>query len=334
MKAVLLTAAGGTEVLKLTEVDIPPIPHPEYLRVRLQAAGVNPVDYKMRNRGGIVPNKLPKILGCDGAGIVESVGEAVTRFQVGDEVYFFNGGIGTDEPGNYAEYTVIHQDYAALKPHQLSMLEAAALPLAWITAWESLVDRVQLQADQTVLIHAGAGGVGHLAIQLAKNIGARVVVTVSHPDKSAFAQSLGANHCIDYTQTDFVQATLDWTQGQGVDVVFDTVGGETFCQSIAATRIYGKIVTLLEKACNEEAIKLAKLRNVSLSYELMLTPLLQEMSAARIAQRKMLEEANRMIKLGQLQVKVSQVFPLAKVAQAHQLIEAGHTLGKVVLTIE
>ena len=334
MKAVLLTAAGGTEVLKLTEVDIPPIPHPEYLRVRLQAAGVNPVDYKMRNRGGIMPNKLPKILGCDGAGIVESVGEAVTRFQVGDEVYFFNGGIGTDEPGNYAEYTVIHQDYAALKPHQLSMLEAAALPLAWITAWESLVDRVQLQADQTVLIHAGAGGVGHLAIQLAKNIGARVVVTISHPDKSAFAQSLGANHCIDYTQTDFVQATLDWTQGQGVDVVFDTVGGETFCQSIAATCIYGKIVTLLEKACNEEAIKLAKLRNVSLSYELMLTPLLQGMSAARIAQRKMLEEANRMIKLGQLQVKVSQVFPLAKVAQAHQLIEAGHTLGKVVLTIE
>ncbi|NJO15745.1 MAG: zinc-dependent alcohol dehydrogenase family protein [Thioploca sp.] len=334
MKAVLLTAAGGTEVLKLTEVDIPPIPHPEYLRVRLQAAGVNPVDYKMRNRGGIMPDKLPKILGCDGAGIVESVGEAVTRFQVGDEVYFFNGGIGTDEPGNYAEYTVIHQDYAALKPHQLSMLEAAALPLAWITAWESLVDRVQLQADQTVLIHAGAGGVGHLAIQLAKNIGARVVVTVSHPDKSALAQSLGANHCIDYTQTDFVQATLDWTQGQGVDVVFDTVGGETFCQSIAATRIYGKIVTLLEKACNEEAIKLAKLRNVSLSYELMLTPLLQEMSAARIAQRKMLEEANRMIKLGQLQIKVSQVFPLAKVAQAHQLIEAGHTLGKVVLTIE
>ncbi|BAP56014.1 alcohol dehydrogenase zinc-binding domain protein [Thioploca ingrica] len=334
MKAVLLTAAGGIEVLKLTEVDIPPIPHPEYLRVCLQAAGVNPVDYKMRNRGGIAPDKLPKILGCDGAGVVESVGEAVTRFQVGDEVYFFNGGIGTDEPGNYAEYTVIHQDYAALKPHQLSMPAAAALPLAWITAWESLVDRVQLQANQTVLIHAGAGGVGHLAIQLAKNLGARVAVTVSSPDKSAFAQSLGADHCIDYTQTDFVQATLDWTQGQGVDVVFDTVGGETFCRSIAATRIYGKIVTLLEKACNEEAIKLAKLRNISLSYELMLTPLLQGMSAARIAQRQMLEAANQMIELGQLQVKVSQVFPLAKVAQAHQLMEAGHTLGKVVLTLE
>jgi NADPH2:quinone reductase len=334
MKAVLLTAAGGIEVLKLTEVDIPNIPHPEYLRVRLLAAGVNPVDYKMRNRGGIAPDKLPKILGCDGAGIVESVGEAVTRFQVGDEVYFFNGGIGTDEPGNYAEYTVIHQDYVAPKPSQLSMQEAAALPLAWITAWESLVDRVQLRSNQTVLIHAGAGGVGHLAIQLAKNREARVAVTVSNPEKATFAQSLGADHCIDYTQTDFVQATLDWTQGEGVDVVFDTVGSETFCRSIAATRIYGKIVTLLEKACHEEAIKLAKLRNISLSYELMLTPMLQGMSIARIAQRKMLEEAHRMIELGQLQVKVGQVFPLDKVAQAHQLIEAGHTLGKIVLTIE
>jgi NADPH2:quinone reductase len=333
MKAVLLTAAGGIEVLKLTEIDIPNIPHPEYLRVRLLAAGVNPVDYKMRNRGGIAPDKLPKILGCEGAGIVESVGEAVTRCQVGDEVYFFNGGIGTDEPGNYAEYTVIHQDYVALKPSQLSMPEAAALPLAWITAWESLVDRVQLRSDQTVLIHAGVGGVGHLAIQLAKKCQARVAVTVSNPDKAALAQSLGADHCIDYTQTDFVQATLDWTQGEGVDIVFDTVGGETFCRSIAATRIYGKIVTLLEKACNEEAIKLAKLRNISLSYELMLTPMLQGMSAARIAQRKMLEEANQMIELGQLQVKVSQVFPLAQVAQAHQLVEAGHTSGKIVLTM-
>ncbi len=334
MKAVLLTAAGGIEVLKLTEIAIPKLTHPDYLRVRLQAAGVNPVDYKMRNKGSVAPDQLPTILGCDGAGVVDAVGEAVTRFKVGDEVYFFNGGIGTDELGNYAEYTLVHQNYAAAKPKQLSMPEAAALPLAWITAWESLVDRVQLQANQTVLIHAGTGGVGHLAIQLAHHLGARVAVTISTPEKANFAQSLGAEHCINYTQVDFVQATLDWTQGMGVDVVFDTVGGDIFCRSIAATRIYGKVVTLLETACNDEAIKLAKLRNISLSYELMLTPMLQNMHEARIAQRRMLEKASRMSQAGQLKVKVSRILPLTEVAKAHQLIEAGHTMGKIVLTMD
>lgn len=333
MKAILLTAAGGTEALKLTEVDTPPLSEPSFIRVRLHAASINPVDYKMRNRGGVAPDKLPIILGCDGAGVVDAVGEAVTRFKVGDEVYFFNGGIGTKEQGNYAEYTTIDQDYAALKPNNLSMVEAAALPLAWITAWESLIDRVQLQANQTILIHAGAGGVGHLAIQLAKSKGARIAVTVSNQEKADFAQSLGADYCINYTQTDFVQATLNWTGGEGVDVVFDTVGGDVFCHSIPATKIYGKIVTLLESSCDENAIKIAKLRNLSLSYELMLTPMLQGMEDARVAQRMMIEEASRLIETGKLIVKVSQEFPLAQVAEAHRLIESGHTIGKIVLKI-
>ncbi len=333
MKAVLLTAAGDTEVLKITEVDIPELSNPEFIRVRLHAAGINPVDAKMRERGGIAPDNLPKILGCDGAGVVDAVGDAVTRFKVGDEVYFFNGGIGTQEQGNYAEYTTIHQDYAALKPKSLSMAEAAALPLAWITAWESLVDRANLQANQTVLIHAGAGGVGHLAIQLAKSLGARIVTTVSK-EKADFAQSLGADYCIDYTQTDFVQATLDWTKGAGADVVFDTVGGNIFCRSISATKIYGKVVTILEPPCDSNAIKTAKSRNLNLIYELMLTPMLQGIHEARIAQRKMVEEASRLIGEGKLQVKVSQVLPLAQVAEAHRLIETGQTTGKIVLSIE
>ena len=333
MKAILLTAAGGSEVLKIAELDLPQLSDPNFLRIRLQAAGINPVDYKMRNKGGIAPDKLPKILGCDGAGIVEAVGEAVTRFKRGDEVYFFNGGIGTEEPGNYAEYTLVHQDYVASKPKNLSMTEAAAIPLAWITAWESLIDRAQLQANQTVLIHAGTGGVGHLAIQLAKNLGARVATTVSSQEKAHLAQSLGADFCINYTQTDFVQASLDWTEGAGVDVIFDTVGSDIFCRSLSAAKIYGKVVTLLEIGCDDNAIKVAKFRNLSLIYELMLTPMLQGMHDARIAQRRMLEEATRMIEAGQLQVKVNQVLPLAQVAQAHQLIEAGHTMGKIVLSI-
>lgn len=333
MKAILLTAAGGTEALKIDEVDTPSLSDPSFIRVRLHAASINPVDYKMRNRGGVTPDKLPIILGCDGAGVVDAVGEAVTRFKVGDEVYFFNGGIGTKEQGNYAEYTTIDQDYAALKPKNLSMTEAAAVPLAWITAWEALIDRVQLQANQTLLIHAGAGGVGHLAIQLAKSKGARIAVTVSNQEKADFAQSLGADYCINYTQTDFVQATLDLTGGEGVDVILDTVGGDVFCRSFSAAKIYGKIVTLLEPPCDGNAIKIAKSRNLTLSYELMLTPMLQGMEDARVAQRMMIEEATRLIETGKLIVKVSQEFPLAQVAEAHQLIEAGHTIGKIVLKI-
>jgi len=333
MKAVLLTAAGGSENLTLSEVDTPTISQPDFIRVRLYAAGINPVDYKMRHRGGLAPDKLPIILGCEGAGVVDALGENVTRFKVGDEVYFFNGGIGTQEQGNYAEYTTIHQDFAAPKSSKLSMSEAAALPLAWITAYEALVDRAQLQANQTVLIHAGAGGVGHLAIQLAKTLGARVATTVSDPDKAVFVRDLGAEYTINYKQTDFVQMTLNWTENQGADVVFDTVGGETFCRCMAATRIYGKVVTLLEQVCDQEAIKLAKLRNLSLIYELMLTPMIQKMHETRIAQRKMLEEATRLIEQGQLQVKVSETLPLEQAAKAHQLIETGHTTGKIVLTL-
>ncbi|MDM8567048.1 zinc-dependent alcohol dehydrogenase family protein [Candidatus Halobeggiatoa sp. HSG11] len=329
MKTVLLTAAGNTENLQITKTDLIQISAPDFIRVRLQAAGVNPVDYKMRTKGGVNPDKLPIVLGCDGAGIVDAIGDAVTRFKVGDEVYFFNGGVGTKEPGNYAEYTIVHQDYVAAKPKNLSMIEAAALPLAWITAWESLIDRTKLQENQTILIHAGTGGVGHLAIQLAKKLSAKVVVTVSSAEKAEFAQSLGADHCINYTQTDFVQTTLDWTYGEGVDVVFDTVGGDTFCRSIAATKIYGKIVTLLEPPCDSNAIKTAKFRNLSLIYELMLTPMLQNMHQARINQRKMLESNL----ISELQIKISQILPLEQVAEAHKLLEAGHTTGKIVLTV-
>lgn len=332
MKAVLLTAPGGVECLKMTEVNIPQLSDPQAIRVRLHAAGINPVDYKMRQAGTLFPEKLPAILGCDGAGVIDAVGSAVTRFKVGDEVYFFNGGIGGKETGNYAEYTTIHQDYAALKPKNLTMVEAAAIPLVWITAWEGLVDRAQLQAHQTVLIHAGAGGVGHLAIQLAKKLGARVAVTISSQDKADFAKSLGADYCINYTQTDFVQVALEWTNGRGVDVVYDTVGGDLCCRSIPALRVYGKLVTILDlTACTGDALKLARQRNLHLIQELMLTPLLLGMHEARLAQRRMLEEATQMIEAGQLRVKVGQVLPLTEFAEAHRLIEGGHTSGKIVL---
>jgi len=332
MKAILMTATGGAEVLQIADIPMPELPGPSRIRVRLHAAGVNPVDTKLRKGGTYFPERMPAILGCDGAGVVERVGSEVTRFRPGDEVFFCNGGIG-GEQGNYAEYTVIHEDYAAAKPRKLSMVEAAALPLVWITAWESLLDQAQLKAGESVLIHAAAGGVGHVAVQLAKSLGARVAVTVSGPDKASFVRGLGADKVIDYKAEDFVAAALDWTGGRGVDVVFDTVGGDTFCRSFAAARVYGRVVTLLQTACEAGDMKIARSRNQSIHYELMLTPMQLGMHQARINQRKMLEVATDLVETGKLKVEVSRILPLEQAEGAHRLIEAGHMSGKVVLEI-
>lgn len=330
MKAILLNQPGGAETLCYTDVPSPELSGSNLLRVRLHAAGVNPVDTKLRKGGTYFPDVLPTILGCDGAGVVEAVGAAVTRFKPGDAVYFCHGGIGGD-PGNYAEFTVIPEDYAAAKPKNLSFAQAAAVPLVLITAWEALFDRAGLHSGQSVLIHAAAGGVGHVAVQLAKHIGARVAATVSSAEKGQLAQRLGAEKIIDYTRENFVQAALDWTDGAGVDVVFDTVGGATFCRSFAAARVYGKIVTLLQSDCPPADIKLARTRNQSIHFELMLTPMVLGMPDARINQRKILEAGAEMIENDQLEILVSHTLPLEQAAHAHRLIEAGHTTGKIVL---
>lgn len=331
MKAILMNQPGGVQTLRYADVPIPELSGANSLLVRLRAAGVNPLDTKLRKGGTYFPDKLPTLLGCDGAGVVESVGAAVTRFKPGDAVYFCHGGIG-GEPGNYAEFTVIHENYAAAKPKNLSFEQAAAVPLVLITAWESLFDRVALQSGQTVLIHAAAGGVGHVAVQLARQAGARVAVTVGSAEKGELAHRLGAEKIIDYTREDFAQAALDWTGGKGVDAVFDTVGGATFQRSFAAAKVYGKIVTLLQSDCPPADIKLARLRNLSIHFELMLTPMVLDMRDARIAQRKILETGAKMIEDGQLEIIVSHILPLEQAARAHEQIEAGHGIGKIVLT--
>jgi NADPH2:quinone reductase len=332
MKAILATAPGSPDVLQLRDIPIPALPTPHHLRVKLAAASVNPIDTKLRAKPVYFPDKLPAILGCDGAGIVESIGEKVTRFIVGDEVFFCNGGFG-DEPGNYAEYTTLHEDHCAKKPVNTGFAESAALPLVFITAYEALVERANLQAGQTVLIHAGAGGVGHIAVQLAHHLGAHVAVTVSDDHKAALARGLGAEKVIHYQTQDFVQKTLDWTEGCGADVVFDTVGGEIFIRSLNAARLYGKVVSLLSTPLLLADTQLARLRNLSLCYELMLTPQVTNNHEERVRQREILERGAMLLEEGKLTVFVSHKLPLEQAAQAHRLIEAGGMIGKVVLTI-
>ncbi|MBF2087872.1 MAG: zinc-dependent alcohol dehydrogenase family protein [Synechococcales cyanobacterium K44_A2020_017] len=331
MKAVLMTAAGGPKVLRLSDVPMPTLSQPTDVLVRLRAAGINPIDTKLRQRGTFYPDQMPAILGCDGAGVVEAVGAEVRSLSVGDEVYFCAGGLGS-APGTYADYTVVDERYLAPKPKTLSFAEAAAAPLVLITAWEALYDRARLEAGRSVLVQAGAGGVGHVAIQLAHLQGAKVCTTVSTPDKADFVRQLGAELPILYPQTDVVQAVLDWTAGEGVDTSFDTLGGRSLSQCFAATAVYGDVVTLLAPAADADW-KTARDRNLRVSYELMLTPMLKNLTIALQDQAMILRTCARLIDQGSLKIHLSQTFPLAEASQAHALIEQGSTQGKLALTI-
>ncbi|MGM0595129.1 MAG: zinc-dependent alcohol dehydrogenase family protein [Pseudomonadota bacterium] len=330
MRAVLMHQSGTPDVLLYSNEVRPPRIHGEHeVLVRLRAAGVNPVDTKLRSKGTYYPEQMPAILGCDGAGVVEEVGEAVSRFQPGDEVYFCYGGIG-GEQGNYAEFNVIDERLLAKKPKHFDFVTAAAAPLVLITAWEALHERARIKPGQKVLVHAGAGGVGHVAIQLAKAAGCEVITTVSSKEKASFCQQLGADETILYRDVDFTEAASGWS-GDGVDVVLDTVGGKIFEQSFAATRPYGHVVSLLQPA--EVDWKEARLRNLSTSLELMLSPMFFSWQEAREHQRWILEQCAALVDAAKLQVKVSHTLPLEDAARAHEMLEQGGMQGKIVLTL-
>jgi NADPH2:quinone reductase len=332
MKAIHMTAAGpAQEVLKLVDIPEPPIVAPGQIKVRLKAAGINPVDTKLRSRGVLYPEALPAILGCDGAGIVSETGDSVTRLQPGDAVWFCHGGLG-GAAGNYAEYTVLDEAEAEIKPASLKFEEAAALPLVLITAWEALFDRAGLAEGQTVLIHGGAGGVGHVAIQLAKSAGARVATTVSTTEKADFARQLGADKTILYHDADVTAEVMEWTSGRGVNVVLDTVGGHTFRNSLDLACVYGQVVTLLDPG-NDVSWGTARNKNLGIHFTLMLTPMLQDLPDARKHQGDILNRCAELIGEGKLKPVISTVLPLADAARAHALIEAGHVQGKIVLTM-
>ncbi len=331
MQAILMTAIGDSTVLVEQNIAEPHLTQRTEIKVRLHAAGINPVDTKIRKGGLFYPNaELPAVLGCDGAGEVVEIGENVTDFKVGDKVWFCHGGLGREQ-GNYAEFTVIDQRWASLMPQTATFETAAAAPLVLITAWGALFERGNLQAGQTVLIHAGAGGVGHVAIQLAKIAGARVITTVSSNEKATFVKSLGADEIIFYNQTNVTTEVNRLTENRGADLVFDTVGADVFKSSIACTAHFGRIVTLLD-ASNLD-LNEARMRNLLIGFELMLTPMLRDLDSERDKHIELLKKCAAYIDAGQLAVHVSQVLPLAHAQKAHTLIEASHTMGKLVLSI-
>jgi NADPH2:quinone reductase len=328
MKAVHMTAAGGPDVLHVTDVPMP-VPAADQVLVRLKAAGINPIDTKLRSRGVFFENALPAVLGCDAAGVIESVGDAVTALQTGDEVWFCHGGLGREQ-GNYAEFNVVDEQLARKKPASLSFEQAAAAPLVLITAWEALFDRARLESGQTVLVHGGAGGVGHVAIQLARNAGARVCTTVGCDENAQFTKSIGAEKAIDYRDHDFVDAVLDWTGGRGVDIALDIMGGQVFQNTFRAMAHYGTLITLLDPG-TDVTWKEARNRNLRIGFELMLTPLLEDLPDARTHQGEILDRCAAMADEGKLSIDVNRTYPLEQAADAHRQIETGHTRGKLVL---
>ena len=297
-----------------------------HVLVRIKASGVNPLDTKIRAGKAIhAKQPLPAVLGVDMAGIVEEVGSGVTAFSRGDEVYALAGGVGGLQ-GTLAEFIAVDHDLLAHKPKNLSMREAAALPLSTITAWEGLIDRADVHTGQKVLIHAGAGGVGHIAVQLARAFGAEVFATVSL-EKKSIVENYGAIP-IDYrslTVEDYVRA---YTGGDGFDIVYDTVGGATLDASFLAVKRYtGHVLSCL--GWGTHSLAPLSFRGASYSGVFTLLPLLT--GVGRAHHGKILAQAAALVEAGKVRTLLAKErFSASNVGAAHALVESG-AQGKVVV---
>jgi NADPH2:quinone reductase len=312
-----------------TQVDLPrPVPGAGQVLVRVHASGVNPLDIKIRaGKAGHANQSLPAVLGLDMAGVVEQVGTGITEFRPGNEVYGMVGGVGGMQ-GTLAEFVVADADLIALKPKSLSMREAAALPLITITAWEGIVDRAKVHHGQKVLVHAGAGGVGHIAVQLAKAFGAEVFATVSL-EKQHVVEEFGATP-IDYRTVSTEQYVAMHTDGQGFDVVYDTVGGTTIDASFVAVKRYtGHVVSCL--GWSTHSLAPLSFRGATYSGVFTLLPLLTGFGRAHHG--AILRGAAALVDGGKLRPLLhKQSFSSAEIGAAHALVESG-ALGKVVVDL-
>jgi len=297
--------------------------------VRIMASGVNPIDTKIR--AGVAPYAmpdLPAILGTDLAGVVEAVGEGVTSFQPGDEVYGLTGGV-RGLPGSLAQFAAVDADLLALKPKDLTMREAAAIPLVFLTAWEGLIDRARLKAGQRVLIQGGAGGVGHAAVQIAAAKGATVYATASNA-KAAIIEAYGAT-AIDYATIKVEEIVEKFTGGEGFDIVYDTVGGEVLDDSLIAARNYGEVVSCA--AFGTHTLAPSSLKCVTISGVFVLLPMLTGKGRAHHGQ--ILAQATRLVDTGQFKPLLDERrFSLAEIQAAHALQESGNVVGKLVIDID
>lgn len=319
MKAMILRSFGGPESFELSDVP-KPMPAAGEVLVRVHATSINPLDFQVRrgDYSDLVP--LPCITGHDVSGVVEEIGPGVTSFVPGDEVWYtpqiFHG------PGSYAEYHVAVESIIGKKPPSLSHLEAASLTLVGGTVWEALTVRAALRVGESILIHGGAGGVGHVAIQVAKAIGARVFTTVRKANFE-FARTMGADVLIDYGKEDYVDAILRETGGRGVDVVFDTIGGDALSRSPDVLAQLGRVVSIVDIAKPQNLVQ-AWGKNAS--YHFVFTR----------QNRGKLDELSTLIARGQLRPHVGGIYSLADIGLAHARLESPNNglQGKIAIAVE
>lgn len=315
MKAIIMRDFGEASQLKMEEVEVP-IPGPEEVQIQIAYTAVNPVDWKIRT--GLLqsrlPHQFPIVPGWDATGIVTAIGENVTQFQVGDDVFAY-----CRKPvvqwGTYAEYICYLAQDVAFKPANLSFAQAAAIPLAGLTAWQALFDAAHLKQQEKVLIQAGAGGVGSLAIQFAKLAGAYVITTASQQNHE-YVKSLGADVIIDY-RTQSTKDEIKKVAPDGLDVVFDTLGGETLKESFSYLKPQGRLVSIVEPPSQELAAKF----NVHAQH-VFVSPNGPE-----------LQHISDLIQAGQVHPIPVKEMPLEKAAEAQELNRQGHTQGKIVLRV-
>jgi NADPH2:quinone reductase len=322
----VLNEVGPPEVLQLADVPRPE-PGEHDLLVEVHACALNPVDFKIR-RGAFAKNRpQPGILGFDVSGVVRGVGKAVNGFLEGDEVYAAPSLVRN---GANAEWVCVDARMAARKPATLDHVQAAALPLVTITAWEALLLRARVQQGETVLIHAGGGGVGHVALQLAKWHGCRVLTTASRPETIDLCRQFGADVVINYQAEDFVERVKAETGGRGCPVVFDTVGGETFTRSLDCVPVDGRLITCVGTPSDKIPQKLFRL-SATLIFEFMGAP--GVFGVRQAGHGEILAAAAALADDGKLRPHVGRVLKFEEIPEGHRLLEGGHVTGKLVVRV-
>ncbi|MGL6070514.1 zinc-dependent alcohol dehydrogenase family protein [Craterilacuibacter sp.] len=328
MKAMIIRQTGTPDVFELAELPVPE-PRAGQVRIRVMASAVNPIDCKIRSGAVPLVPAYPAVLQGDMAGVVDALGPGVTDFAVGDAVFGFIGGLKSHQ-GALAEYALADVRLLALKPGALDFAAAAALPVVGMTAWEGLIERACIEPGQTVLVQGGAGGVGHVAVQLAHAAGCRVVATVSGKDKGKLARQLGADEIVYYRDETVADYVARLTGGRGFDVVFDSVGGASLDASLQAAAVGGKVVAIAARSTHDLSPMHGK--GLDLAVVFSLSPFVHGSGFERIGQR--LRKLASLVEAGKLRVVLDpHVFTLQAVGAAHALIESGGAHGKVVVRV-
>lgn len=329
MKAMIVKHPGPADVFEEVEVDMPMM-RPGHILVNVKATSVNPVDVKIRSKASPFSPEYPAILHVDFAGVVAEVAADVKHFKVGAKVYGVGGGVKGMRGGALAKSLLVDAQLASLMPENLSFTEAATLPLVSITAWEALLDKMQIRPGASLLIHGGLGGVGHIAAQLGKQMGAIVHATVSSDEAKAISKEFGSDYPINYKTTSVTDYVEIYTAGRGFDYVFDTVGGPNLEASFQSARLNGSVACIATGGNHDLSLMYSK--GLTLHSVLMLIPLIT--GSNRDHYGKILFEIKKMVEAKKIKPLIHpELFDWSQIAKAHALQEGGHHQGKIAVAI-